>query len=484
MSEPPRHETVRPAAAPEPREAVFHVAPEAELLYSLGADGKRKFIRPVVKRGHYWTIRRRFAYALIALFFALPLLPIGGYPAVQFDLLDRHFHFFGATFFATDSLLLLAFGAGVILTVFFVGSTFGRMWCGYTCPQTVYLEFLFRPIESLLEGTPLKQKKLNAAPWTPAKVLRKATKWGLWALVALAMASTFVAYFVGWKLLVLGALTAPEHMTGALGTIAALTGLILFDFGWFRDQMCTVACPYGRLQNVLSDADTILVAYDEQRGEPRARVIDRLKERIYGDCIDCRSCVNACPTGTDIRRGLQLECIGSAQCVDACNGVMTGMGKPPGLIGYTSAAEQQGRSRRLWRPRTVIYLALLTVAWAALVVMVATRGAAQVELVRGGREAYRMLPGGQVANQQRLRVTNHLADEQQFTVEVTGPRGARLVLSESPIVVAGSQVVTVNAVTTVAPELFVDGQVQATYAIRSDRGFDQQVQFLLLGPYR
>jgi len=481
--EAPRNEA-RPASAPEPREAVFHVAPEAELLYSLGADGKRRFIRPVVKRGRYWKLRRRFAYGLMALFLLLPVVPVGGNPAVQFDLLQRHFHFFGGTFFATDSLLLLAFGAGVILTVFFVGSTFGRMWCGYTCPQTVYLEFLFRPIEILLEGAPLKQKKLNSAPWTAAKLARKAGKWGLWTLVALAMASTFVAYFVGWKLLVLGTLTAPEHMTGALGTIAALTGLIVFDFGWFRDQMCTVACPYGRLQNVLSDADTILVAYDEKRGEPKARVIDRLKERIYGDCIDCHSCVNACPTGTDIRRGLQLECIGSAQCVDACNGVMTGMGKQPGLIRYTSAAEQQGRPRRLWRPRTVAYLALLAVAWSALAVMIVTRGAAQVELVRGGREAYRMLPDGGVANQQRLRVTNHLASEQRFTVEVTAPAGAKLVLSESPIVVAPQEVVTVNAVTTVLPELFVDGQVPATYVIRSDTGFDQQVQFLLLGPYR
>lgn len=465
-------------------EPLFQAPKEADLLYSLGADGKRRFIRPVVKRGRYWAIRRRFAWSLIALFFALPILQVGGNPAVQLDLPGRHVHLFGATFFATDSLLLLAFGAGVILTVFFVGSTFGRMWCGFCCPQTVYLEWVFRPIEILLEGTPLRQKKLNASPWTARKVGVKGAKWALWGLVALAMASTFVAYFVGWGPLLRGAITEPLAFRVPLAVIAALTGLIVFDFGWFRDQMCTVACPYGRLQNVLSDADTVLVAYDEKRGEPRARAIDRLKERVYGDCIDCRSCVNACPTGTDIRRGLQLECIGSAQCVDACNGVMTGMGKQPGLIRYTSAAEQAGGTRHLWRPRTIAYLALLTVAWGALIVMLATRGAAQVELVRGGREAYRLLPTGEVANQQRLRLTNHLSETQAFTVQLVEPAAGKLVVSESPVVVPAREVVTVNVVTTLPAEVFVDGQAPATYSVTSDGGFEQRVSFPLLGPYR
>lgn len=465
-------------------EAVFKTAGEDDLLYSLGADGRRKFIHPVVRRGRYWTIRRRFAVTLIALFLALPVLRVGGHPAVQLDLAGRHVHVLGATFFATDSLLLAALGVGVILTVFFVGSAFGRMWCGYCCPQTVYLEFVFRPVEMLLEGKPPKQKKLNDGPWTASKVARKAAKWGLWALIALLMAATFVAYFVGWGPLLEGVATKPGAFRVSLGVIGSLTALIVFDLGWFRDQMCTVACPYGRLQNVLSDRDTVLVAYDDTRGEPRARAIDRLRERVYGDCIDCRSCVNACPTGTDIRRGLQLECIGSAQCVDACNGVMTGMGKQPGLIGYTSAAEQAGGSRRLWRPRIVAYLALVTLAWGALVGLLVTRGAAQVELMRGGRETYRLLPDGEVANQQRLRLTNHLPDPQRFTVELLAPAGGKLVVSESPVVVPPSEVVTVNVVTTLAAEAFVDGQAAATYDVKSDGGFERQVRFPLLGPYR
>jgi cytochrome c oxidase accessory protein FixG len=297
------------------------------------------------------------------------------------------------------------------------------------------------------------------------------------------MAVTFVSYFTGFRPLVAGLLTDPLAWKGSLSAILFLTGAILFDFGWFRDQMCTIACPYGRLQNVIADQDTILVAYDEQRGEPRMRIRDRVAGVLAGDCIACRACVNACPTGTDIKRGLQPECIGTAQCIDACDEVMRGLGKPIGLIKYTSEREQKGGVRRVWRPRTIVYLALMAVAWSAFAVLVITRGDALVEIVRGGREPYRLLPTGEVANQQRVRITNQLDETQRFTIEVLSPAGAKLVVSESPIAVEPAKLVNVNAVTTVPPSVFVDGQAPVRYRVRSDRGFDREIEFLLLGPY-
>jgi len=475
-----------PAAAeavPSGPERVFDVAPEEDLLYSLSADGKRKFMHPIVHKGRFWKIRRAIAYALFVLFFALPHIPVGGSPAVLIDLATRNTHVFGATFNPTDSLILVAFGLGVIVTVFFVASASGRMWCGYACPQTVYLEFLFRPIEALLEGGPLNQRKLNAAPLSGRKVAIKVGKWALWTVLALLMATTFVSYFTGWWPLVAGLLADPPAWKGALFTIALLTGAILFDFGWFRDQMCTIACPYGRLQNVIADQDTILVAYDEKRGEPRARIRDRVAGVVAGDCIACRACVNACPTGTDIKRGLQPECIGTAQCIDACDEVMKGLGKPIGLIRYTSEREQQGGVRRIWRPRNLAYLALMIVAWGTFAALVFTRGDALVEFVRGGRETYRLLPTGEVANQQRVRITNQLPETQRFTIEVLSPENASLVVSELPVVVEPEKLVTVNAVTTVPPSVFVDGQAPVRYLVRSDRGFRKEVEFILLGPF-
>jgi cytochrome c oxidase accessory protein FixG len=462
---------------------VFGVASEEDLLYSLSADGKRKFMHPIVHRGRHWKIRRAIAYGLFSVFFALPLIPIGGYPAVLLDIANRRSHVFGGTYYPTDSRLLVAFGFGVIVTVFFMASSFGRLWCGYACPQTVWLEFLFRPIEAFLEGGPTNQRRLNLAPWSGRKLGIKTAKWAMWTMVALLMSSTFVAYFVGWGPLGRGLAGEPLAWTGALLVIMFLAGAIVFDFGWFRDQMCTIACPYGRLQNVLTDQDTILVAYDEKRGDPKVKLKDRKEAVRAGDCIDCRACVNACPTGTDIRRGLQPECIGTAQCIDACEEVMVAQRKPVGLIRYTSGREQKGGVRRVWRPRTLVYLTLLMVAFGTLGALVLTRADALVEVVRGGREPYRLLPTGEVANQQRVRFTNQRGETQRFTIAVVSPQGASLVVSDSPVVVEPDQVVTVNIVTTVPQRVFVDGQVPVRYIVRSDRGFEKEVTFLLLGPY-
>ncbi|MDO8835626.1 MAG: cytochrome c oxidase accessory protein CcoG [Vicinamibacterales bacterium] len=474
----------RPAVAlPSAFEPIFEAAPEEDLLYSLSADGKRKFMHPTVRKGRYWKVRRFLAYGLFALFVALPLIKVGGHPALQFDIAARHSHVFGGTFYPTDNLILVAFGFGIIVTVFFVGSTFGRMWCGFACPQTVYLEFLFRPIEAWLEGGPVNQKRLNLAPWHARKFAIKAAKWSIWSVVALVMSSTFVAYFTGWGPLVHGLATEPRAWTGALAVIGFVAGAIVFDFGWFRDQMCTIACPYGRLQSVLADQDTILVAYDEPRGDPKVRLVDRGPGVLAGDCIACKRCVSACPTGTDIRRGLQSECIGTAQCVDACEEVMLQQGKPIGLIKFTSDREQKGGTRHLWRLRNFAYLGLMAVAWGTLAFLLVTRADALVEFRRGGREPYRLLPTGEVANQQRVRLTNQRPVTQRFTIELLSPPGATLILSESPITVQPDSLVTINAVATVPRNIFKDGQAEVRYRVRSDIGFDTEISFVLLGPY-
>ena len=464
-------------------ERVFQAAPAEDLLYSLSADGTRRHMHPVVHKGRFWRIRRGIAAALVLLFFALPFVYVRGYPAVLLDLSARRFHVFGATFHPTDNLLLAALGFGVIVTVFFVGSTFGRVWCGFGCPQTVYLEFIFRPIERLVEGGPTAQRSLNHAPWSRRKLTIKAAKWLLWTGVALMMSSTFVAYFTGWVPLARGIVSDPMAWSGALATIVGIAGMIVFDFGWFRDQMCTIACPYGRLQNVMADRDTLLVAYDTARGEPRTAPKNLVAGVAAGDCIDCGACVAACPTGTDIRRGLQVECIGTAQCVDACDEVMRKLGRRTGLIRFTSEREQKGGTRHMWRPRNFAYLAMMLVAWGTLAGLLFMRADALVEVVRGGREPYRLLPTGQVANQQRIRLTNQRDETQRFQVTVISPRNATLVLSESPIVVGPDDVVTVNAVTTVPRDVFEDGQASIHYQVTSSGGFRKDVEFLLLGPY-
>jgi cytochrome c oxidase accessory protein FixG len=347
------------------------------------------------------------------------------------------------------------------------------------------MEFVFRPIEMSLEGRPAQQVRLNLAPWGPRKIAVKAAKWGAFAAVALLMSSGFVAYFVGWDRLVHEVLSRPLQHTGTLFVIAFVAAAILFDFGWFRDQMCTLACPYGRLQNVMADPDTILVAYDEKRGEPRATQKRRHDEGgEHGDCVECRLCVTTCPTGVDIRRGLQLECIGCAQCIDACDMVMARTGRPPGLIRSTSERELAGGARRFWRPRVLVYLALLALAWGTLAVLAITREDALVEILRGGREPYRLLPQGEVANQLRIRITNQAAGPQSFTIVVLSPPEAKLVLSDAPLRVEPARLGTTSAVITTPARVFANGQAKVRYLVTSDRGFRKEVEFLLLGPFR
>ena len=472
----------RSRTSPPSRRSVYSVAPESELLYSLAADGSRKILHPVVSRGRFLRGRRILAWVLMTVFFGLPHLPMGGHPAILLDWTARRFHIFGTTLLVTDSWLLLAFGVGIIVTVFFVASTFGRMWCGYLCPQLVYQEFLFRPIEALVEGPPSRRHRLAGAPWGPGKVLRKLLKWSIYAVLALGMAATFFAYFVGWDGVV--AALGGGWDAGALPlAILGLSAVVFFDFVSFRDQMCTVACPYGRLQNVLTDPDTVIVGYDGGRGEPRGKRTPE-EDRARGDCIDCGRCVATCPTGMDIRRGLQMECVGCAQCIDACDDVMTRLGRPRGLIRYTSLRELETGTRRFWRPRLFVYLAIMTVAWGALVWMGASRSPASVEILRNGREAFRMLPTGEVANQLRVRITNQLPVVQVFTVSLVSPEGAVLVVSLSPIVVEPDAVETVNLVARLPVAALPRGKVTGRFVIRSDREFTLERDFVLLGPSR
>lgn len=466
-----------------PKERVYDVAPEEDLLYSLAADGSRKVLHPAVSKGRFLRLRRIVGWGLIALFFGLPHLSLGGHPAIFLDWVARRFYIFGTTFHVTDTWLLLAFGAGIIVTIFFVASTLGRMWCGYLCPQLVYQELLFRPIEGLIEGPPSRRRRLTTTPWGPGKLLRKLLKWSVFEVISLLMAATFFAYFVGWHGIV-AALSGP-WIGGSPLVLAtgALSVVIFFDFTYFRDQMCTVACPYGRLQNVLVDPDTVIVGYDEGRGEPRGKG-RRGAADPRGDCVDCGRCVFTCPTGMDIRRGLQMECVGCAQCIDACDDVMTRLSKPRGLIRYTSLRELDTGTTRFWRPRLFVYLAIMAIAWGTLVFLGASRSEANVEILRNGRESFRMLPTGEVANQQKVRFTNYLTEPQTFTVELVAPEGATLVVSLSPILLAPDEVKTVNVVAKIPADAFQRGKVTGSYVIRSDKDFELERDFVLLGPYQ
>jgi len=450
------------------------IAPE-RVLPTLNADGTRRRIRPKLYAGPRLTARRRVAWALMVLFAGLPWLELNGKPLVLLDLPRREFTLFGSTFLPTDGALLMLLLLSIFVAIIALTALVGRAWCGWACPQTVYMEFLFRPIERWFEGQPGEQRRLDAA----GPNLRRIAKNGVFLLVALGIANVFLAYFVGAKTLVAWMRLSPfEHWTPFL-VVAATTGLVFFDFAIFREQMCTVACPYARIQAVLLDRSSLVVGYDRPRGEPRGKG-KPLPGR--GDCIDCNACVAACPTGIDIRDGLQLECIACAQCADACDTIMPKIGKPLGLIRYGSqtALETHGRSRVL-RPRVAVYAVFLAGLLAALVAFGSNRASAEVTVLRGIGAPF-VVDGARVTGELRIKVQQRAKEARSYRIELVAPGPVTLIAPENPLVIAaGAQRTT--AVFAVAPRsAFHAGRREITVRISDGRDFTIDVPYRLLGP--
>lgn len=331
--------------------------PSRNSVTTIRSDGSRPFLFPADTRGRFTLARRAVAYGLIAFYLSLPWIKINGYPAVFLDLAERRFHLFGLTFAAQDMWLLFFVITGLGFSLFFVTALFGRVWCGWACPQTVYLEHVFRRIEIWIEGDAVARRALDAAPWTAGKIRKRVSKHAVYLVLSAVLTHGFLAYFVSVPEVWAMVRAAPSEHWSTFVFMMAYTGLTYFIFCWFREQVCIVLCPYGRIQSALSDDNTVTIGYDARRGEPRGKA----GTENAGDCVACNRCVQVCPTGIDIRHGLQMECIGCTACIDACDDVMTRLHRPRGLIRYDSQNGFQQKPTRWVRPRTVLYALLMFV---------------------------------------------------------------------------------------------------------------------------
>lgn len=456
-------------------------APADEVLSTMNPDGSRNWLYPTPSKGAFYYWRMVVGWVLIAVFVALPIVQINGKPAIFLNVLEREFTFFGVTFYPTDTFLLMALMIGALVSIILFTALLGRVWCGWACPQTVYLEFVYRPIERWIEGREHVRKRRDEGPWTFDKAWRKGAKWSIYAGLSVLLAHTFVAYFAGWENLIYYMQQSPTDNWGYFVMMAGTTGLILFDFGFFREQMCTITCPYARFQSVLLDEDSLIVSYDEERGEPRGKGKDRSG---LGDCVDCGACVRTCPTGIDIREGLQMECIACTQCIDACDDIMDKVGFEPGLIKYSSEREDEGEERRLVRPRTVIYSLLLTVVAGVFLTALSTRGSFDVNIGRAtDAQPFMVLPNDQIANRVRVRVRNQTPKEASFEIKVDEPANASVrVVGVSPITVPPEQMARTEAWVVVPPGTIEEGTQQATVRVVFSDGTEHTAAFPLLGP--
>jgi cytochrome c oxidase accessory protein FixG len=455
------------------------------VLSTLNQDGSRRWLRPKPSKGRFLTRRRVVAYVLILIFTALPWIPINGKPAMLLDLAKREFTFFGKTFLPTDTLLLALLILSVFVSIFLMTALFGRVWCGWGCPQTVYMEFVYRPIERLFDG-----RSYRDGGRTVVHPVRRAGKYLAFLFISLFLSHTFLAYFVGVESLFEWMTQSPFEHPKAFLIVMFVTGLMMLDFCVLREQVCTLMCPYGRMQSVLLDRESMIVTYDPQRGEPRGKAKRRPKSAPQhelitgttdrGDCIDCHLCVVTCPTGIDIRDGLQMECIACTQCIDACDTVMDRIGKPRGLIRFSSQDAIEGKPRKLLRPRVVLYPLVLVVLLTLFGVTLASKNAVDVVFLRNRATPYSVLENGAVSNQVSMKLTNRSGETREYEIAVLGE--VEVVSKDLNLTIEANDTRSATLRVIVPRDQFERGRADVTIRVTDDTGYSRDFNRHLLGP--
>lgn len=395
-------------------------------ISTVDKSGKRVWVYPKKPKGPFTNWRRLLSIILLVILFTGPFIRINGQPLLLLNILERKFVIFGQVFWPQDFYLFgLATLAGVIFVVLFT-VIYGRVFCGWVCPQTIFMEWVFRPIEYWIEGDWTAQKKLDKQAWNREKILKKGTKHFIFFLISFLIANTFLAYIIGSEAL-LEIITDPPtaHLAG-LFSILAFTGVFYWVFAFFREQVCTTVCPYGRLQGVMLDRHSVVVAYDYKRGEKRGKM-RKNEDRAAagkGDCVDCKLCVNVCPTGIDIRNGTQLECINCTACIDACDSIMENVGLPKGLIRYDSEANiAEGKKGFRWTARSIAYTVVLLLITGLLSGLLLYRSEVDATILRTPGMMYQQQEDGSISNLYNVKIINKTQESMQINLRIENGEG-------------------------------------------------------------
>lgn len=413
-------------------------------ISTIDEKGKRSWVYVKKIKGKFFRYRTVLSWFLIAFLVAAPFVKVKGHQFLMFNVLERRFNIFGFPFWPQDFHL---FVVSMIIAVVFVALftvAFGRLFCGWACPQTIFLEMVFRKIEYWIEGDKGAQIRLDKEPWHFEKIRKKFSKWIVFFVISFLVANVFLAYLIGGDKLIETVTDDPENHTGTLVSLLVFTSVFYFVFAWFREQVCVIACPYGRLQGVLLDDKSIVVAYDYKRGEKEAGrgKFKKNEDRIAsgkGDCIDCYQCVHVCPTGIDIRNGTQLECVNCTACIDSCDEMMAHVGLPKGLIRYTSELEISKNEPFRFTNRMKGYTAVLALLFAVFVVMLVSRNSVEANLLRLPGQLYQRMDDGVISNVFTYKIVNKtMEDIENVRFELLSGEGTIKEVTGKPIHVSGN----------------------------------------------
>ena len=416
-------------------------------------SGKRRWVFPKKPSGKYTNYRTLVSIILLALFFAIPFIKINGNPALLMNIVDRQFFILGQPFFPQD-FFILALGA-ITSLVFIILFTvvFGRIFCGWICPQTIFLEMIFRKVDYLIEGDRNKQMKLDRQEWNAEKIWKRSLKYFLFLIISLIITHLMYMYIVGYKEVFNIMQQGPFENFSSFLVMIIFTAAFYFTFAWFREQVCTLVCPYGRLQGVLIDKQTINVYYDFKRGENRSKWRkgeDRAAEQ-KGDCIDCNQCVVVCPTGIDIRDGQQLECVNCTACIDACDEVMVKVGLPKGLIRYATEDEIEKEIPFKFTNRMKAYTAVLILMIGFLGFLLGNRGSMEAKFIKPAGSTF-FVRGGNITNIYNYTFLNKSTKDQMVTIKVIEPQHGKITLSGEESILLKKDQITKGTVNLSFPE--------------------------------
>lgn len=392
-------------------------------LSTVDAAGKRVWVFPKKPKGklHQWRVL--VTCILLGLLFAGPFITINGHPLLLLNFFKREFVIFGAVFWPQDTHLLIFVLLIFFLFIILFTVVYGRVWCGWACPQTIFMEMVFRKIEYWIEGDANQQRKLKEAPWSRQKFLKKGLKHFIFMLIAILISHTVMAYLIGIEQVQQIVSKPPsENLSGFIGLVV-FTGIFYSIFAFLREQACTVICPYGRLQGVLLDKNSIVVIYDWLRGEPRGRIRKNQKTEDKGDCIDCNLCVQVCPTGIDIRNGTQMECVNCTACIDACDEVMDKINLPRGLIRFDSDTGVTEKKKLRISPRIIAYSTVLVILIAALAYLLYSREPVGATVTRVPGMMYQEQPDNTISNLYNIQLVNKTYKDAQVDLKIKNGAG-------------------------------------------------------------
>ncbi len=427
------------ATAQNPNDLYAYDEQFRDSIATVDAKGKRLWVYPKKPSGHYHRLRIFVTVVLLSLLFAGPFIRIGGQPLLLLNIFERRFVIFGQAFWPQDFILLALTLITFFVFIILFTVAFGRIWCGWMCPQTLFMEMVFRKIEYFIEGDAAEQRRLNNGPWNFTRIWKKTTKQGIFILISILIAHTAMAYLIGYERVFEIVRHSPsENIAGFIGLVG-FTGIFYSVFAYFREQACIAVCPYGRLQGVLLVKDSVVVAYDWLRGEPRGKIkkqTEPVAEVKKGDCIDCKLCVHVCPTGIDIRNGTQLECVNCTACIDACDDVMIKIGKPKGLIRFASYNGIKQGIQKLVTPRTIGYSVVLLALLTFLSFLLITRAEVDTTVLKVPGTLYQTKEGNIITNLYNVEFVNKTFEDKPLELRVESPSFATLLKPDGkPLIV-------------------------------------------------